>query len=57
MPKQVPTDAPVVVRIELSAAARERCGGEAHRQSVRFTLNVDAATGSFALAYDRTARW
>jgi len=56
MPKQVPTNAPVVARIELSAAAREGCGGEAHRQSVRFTLNAGAATGTFALAYDRAAR-
>jgi hypothetical protein len=53
--KQVPTNAPVIVRIELSAPAREGSGAESHRQSVRFTLNGGAATGTFALAYDRAA--
>ncbi|MBI1303516.1 MAG: hypothetical protein GC172_06975 [Phycisphaera sp.] len=56
MPKQVPTNAPVIVRIELSAAAREGAGAESHRQSVRFTLNGGAAAGTFALAYDRAAK-
>ena len=56
MPKQVPTNAPVIVRIELSAAAREGAGADCHRQSVRFALNGGAATGTFALAFDRSAK-
>jgi len=56
MPKQVATGAPVIVRIELSAAAIEGSGGDPRRQAVRFSINNGCATGSFALAYDRAAR-
>lgn len=56
MPKQVPTSATVIVRIELSAAAAEGGGGDPRRQAVRFSINNGAATGTFALAYDRAAR-
>lgn len=56
MPRQIPTNAPVIVRIELSAAATEGSGGDPRRQSVRFAINSGAATGTLALAYDRAAR-
>lgn len=56
MPKQVATDGPVIVRIELSAAAVEGSGGDPRRQAVRFSINDGSATGTFALAYDRAAR-
>ena len=56
MPKQISTKAPVIVRIELSAAAREGSGGDPHRQAVRFSINGQSASGSLALAFDRAAR-
>ena len=56
MPRQVATNAPVIVRIELSAAAIEGSGGDPRRQAVRFSINGGAATGTLALAYDRAAR-
>jgi hypothetical protein len=56
MPRQISTTAPVIVRIELSAAAREGSGGDPCRHSVRFTINDQSASGSLALAYDRAAR-
>jgi len=56
MPRQVATKAPVIVRIELSAAAIDGSGGDPRRQAVRFSVKNGCATGSFALAYDRAAR-
>ena len=56
MPRQVSTTAPVIVRIELSAAAHEGSGGDPRRHSVRFTINGQSASGSLALAYDRAVR-
>ncbi|MEY3021889.1 MAG: hypothetical protein RIS86_1087, partial [Planctomycetota bacterium] len=52
MPRRVPTDRPVVVRIELSAAAREGSGADPRRQIVRFSINGGAAHGTCALAFD-----
>jgi hypothetical protein len=52
MPRQVPTERPVVVRIELSAAAREGSGADPRRQIVRFSINGGAAHGTCALAFD-----
>jgi hypothetical protein len=56
MPTQISTTASVIVRIELSAAAREGSGGDPCRHSVWFTINGQSASGSFALAYDRAVR-
>lgn len=56
MHRQVPTSAPVVVRVELSAAAHEGSGGDPRRQVARFSINGGAATGACTLAFDRAAR-
>lgn len=56
MPKQVATNAPVIVRIELSAASVKGPSGDPHRRAVRFSIDGGCATGSFALASNRAAR-
>jgi diaminopimelate decarboxylase len=51
MSRQIPTGAPVRVRIELSHAA-QREGPKSRRLAVRFTLGGDAAVGSFEIMFD-----
>ncbi|MEZ4273142.1 MAG: hypothetical protein R3C68_17420 [Myxococcota bacterium] len=50
---QISSDAPVVVRIELSSVAHEGLGSGIRRQTARFSINGNAATGTFALVLGR----
>jgi diaminopimelate decarboxylase len=51
MSKQIPTNEPVRVRIELAHAA-QREGPKSRRLAVRFTIHGDAASGAFEIMFD-----